>query len=492
MIRFLRIPPLALLLSWNLAPSQPAVPVKWACIGNSITAGAYPSRLATRLGPSFTVENDGKGWATMLKSGDSSYWKMGRLPQVFALKPDIITIALGTNDSKTINWDDSANFVKDYTAMVDTLLGIIPKPQIWLVLPPPTWKNEAATNFPSPRESVIRNSVIPKIRQVAAARDLEVIDLHAPLTNRLDLFLPDSLHPTSAGADSIASIIFRAFKSKVTRVACIGNSITQGNNWNADAYPGRLGMLLGRSYLVENDGVSGATLLKAGDKPYWKEARFRNVFAMEPHFITIKLGTNDTKPQNWNQARFRTDLRAMVDTLAGMPSKPKIWLCLPAPIWPNNFGINSTIMQNEVIPVIRQVAVEKSLPVLDLNAPMQPFQAYFSDGVHPNNAGLDSIAHWVYRVLRAAPVANGPAPAPDRMILEARSLGAILRIRLPETVSGQVEILSAAGKKVLAAEARPGVSDHSTAGLSSGIYWLRVITPDGSLTRRLVLGLPGN
>ena len=93
-----------------------------------------------------------------------------------------------------------------------------------------------------------------------------------------------------------------------------------------------------------------------------------------------------------------------------MPSRPTVWLCLPVPIWPNTYGINSTIMQNEVIPVIRQVATEKSLAVIDLNAPMQPFQAYFSDGVHPNNAGQDSIAHWIYRVLRTAPVALNPAP----------------------------------------------------------------------------------
>jgi hypothetical protein len=43
--------------------------VKWACIGNSITAGAYPQKLAALLGPGYIVENDGIGGTTMLKSG---------------------------------------------------------------------------------------------------------------------------------------------------------------------------------------------------------------------------------------------------------------------------------------------------------------------------------------------------------------------------------------------------------------------------------------
>ena len=399
------------LLATITAFSQPSVPIKWACIGNSITAGAYPGLLATKLGPSFTMENDGVSSMTMLKSGDFSYWTGGRLTNVFALRPDIITIALGTNDSKPINWDDSVNFIRDYTAMVDTLLRIVPTPQIWLVLPAPAWKNEGGTQQATLiRGSVIRNSIIPRIRQVATTKGLKIIDLNTPLTNSLNLFLPDSIHPSAAGDDSIASIIFRTFKANAIRVACIGNSITQGNNWDLNSYPARLGMLLGRNYFVENEGVSGATLQKAGDLPYWTQQRFRNAFALQPNFITIKLGTNDTKPQNWNNPRFLTDLRAMTDTLKAMPSRPTVWLCLPVPIWPNTYGINSTIMQNETIPLIRQVGTEKSSVVIDLNTPMMPFQSYFADGVHPNNAGLDSIAHWIYRVLRTAPVALKPAP----------------------------------------------------------------------------------
>src|SRR4051812_4237225 len=83
-----------------LAVSQPSgKPMKWACIGNSITAGyivsatdAYPAKLGKLLGPGFSMENDGVSSTTLLKAGDYSYWSHGRLANVFAFKPDIITI----------------------------------------------------------------------------------------------------------------------------------------------------------------------------------------------------------------------------------------------------------------------------------------------------------------------------------------------------------------------------------------------------------------
>jgi acyl-CoA thioesterase-1 len=95
----------ALLFPGKPASAEPSgKPLKWACIGNSITQGdspaaAYPAKLGKLLGPGFAVENDGVSGTTLLKAGDFSYWKQGKLANVFALKPEIITIKLGTNDS---------------------------------------------------------------------------------------------------------------------------------------------------------------------------------------------------------------------------------------------------------------------------------------------------------------------------------------------------------------------------------------------------------
>src|SRR3954470_20571042 len=90
-------PALALVWVFASALAMPALsqpsgkPMKWACIGNSITAGltvsatdAYPVKLATRLGPGFTTQNDGVSTTTLLKAGDYPYWTHGMLSNVFA------------------------------------------------------------------------------------------------------------------------------------------------------------------------------------------------------------------------------------------------------------------------------------------------------------------------------------------------------------------------------------------------------------------------
>ncbi len=102
---------LAIVCAFACAVGQVSTPIKWACIGNSLTEGFPDSyvdgnnnRLFALLGPQYTVQNDGVSGCTLLKNGDKPYWTQGKLANVFALKPDIVTIELGTNDTKPQNW----------------------------------------------------------------------------------------------------------------------------------------------------------------------------------------------------------------------------------------------------------------------------------------------------------------------------------------------------------------------------------------------------
>jgi lysophospholipase L1-like esterase len=57
------------------------------------------------------------------------------------------------------------------------------------------------------------------------------------------------------------------------KILCVGNSITEG--WGlpdpaTQCYPALLQGLLGSRFEVINSGLSGRTLLKNGDVPYWK------------------------------------------------------------------------------------------------------------------------------------------------------------------------------------------------------------------------------
>ena len=194
------------------------------------------------------------------------------------------------------------------------------------------------------------------------------------------------------------------------RVACVGDSITYGSGVaerEKNCYPAVLGQLLGAGYEVKNFGVSGATLLKNGDKPYWKQGAFQAATDFAPQIVVIKLGTNDTKPQNWKRKEeFAGDLAAMVEQFAGLPSKPKVWLCLPVPVHRANFGINAPGL-DEAMALIRQVAAEKKTGLIDLHAALLPHPELFKDGIHPNAEGAALIAKAVNEAL-AAKVGSAP------------------------------------------------------------------------------------
>ena len=62
----------------------------------------------------------------------------------------------------------------------------------------------------------------------------------------------------------------QAPKTDAIRVACIGNSITDGHGIDmapSQGYPAQLQRMLGKDYWVKNFGVSGRTMLNKGDQP---------------------------------------------------------------------------------------------------------------------------------------------------------------------------------------------------------------------------------
>ena len=183
------------------------------------------------------------------------------------------------------------------------------------------------------------------------------------------------------------------------RVACVGDSITFGagiRDRAKNSYPVQLGRLLGEGYEVRNFGVSAATLLKKGDKPYWKLKPFQQASDFQPNVVDIKLGTNDSKPQNWkHKADFADDLRAMADHFTALPSKPAVWLCLPVPVYATRWGINEKAVHGEIGSIIRQVAAERKLPTIDLHAALSGKPELFPDKIHPNADGAALMAQAV-------------------------------------------------------------------------------------------------
>jgi len=109
--------------------------------------------------------------------------------------------------------------------------------------------------------------------------------------------------------------------------------------------------------------------------------------------VVIKLGTNDSKPQNWkHKDQFAADYKDMIAQLQKLPAKPKVFICKPVPVFRDRWGITEKVVRDEVIPIATQVAKDTKLPVIDLYKALTGKKKMFPDGVHPNGAGAGVMA----------------------------------------------------------------------------------------------------
>lgn len=191
------------------------------------------------------------------------------------------------------------------------------------------------------------------------------------------------------------------------RVACIGNSITDGAGLamaESQAYPARLQQLLGPDWLVKNFGVSARTLLNKGDHPYMQEPAWRDALDFQPQTVIVKLGTNDSKAHNWQyRADLERDLQQLVDSLKALPTRPAIYLCTPVPTTRlTGRDINDSIITAGVIPVIRKVARKNRLTLIDLHAAfsLADGRQMQRDGVHPTAEGAEQMARIIAPYLK--------------------------------------------------------------------------------------------
>lgn len=185
------------------------------------------------------------------------------------------------------------------------------------------------------------------------------------------------------------------------RVACVGDSITQGYGLSPDkTYPNQLQEMLGAGWNVNNFGVSGRTLLKKGDSPYWKEPAYQKALKSEPDVVIIMLGTNDAKPQNWmHKAEFAADYIELVKSFQALPSKPRIYACRPCPVpGSGNFDITEKPVKAQ-IKVIDEIVKELGLGMIDMYGALDDKPELLPDQVHPNVEGANEMAKTAYKAL---------------------------------------------------------------------------------------------
>ncbi len=220
-------------------------------------------------------------------------------------------------------------------------------------------------------------------------------------------------------------ISLNSFAQKV-KVACVGNSVTWGYllpNRETECYPYQLGKMLGDSYEVKNFGVSGATLLEKGHRPYIIQEFYKEALAYKPDVVVISLGLNDTDPRNWPNYmyNFIPDYHKLIDSFRQANPTVDVWICKVSPIfsWHPRFKSSTRDWYWQVQNAIEAVAKATNSPLIDLYTPLHNRPELFKDALHPNAEGAAIIAKTVYAHLskdwgglRLA------APFSDHMVLQ--------------------------------------------------------------------------
>ena len=133
--------------------------------------------------------------------------------------------------------------------------------------------------------------------------------------------------------------------------------------------------------------------MKLGDYPYWNENKYQKALDFEPDIVVIMLGTNDSKPQNWDKKKnFKKDYAALIKSFRQNGAKPTIYLGTPLPVLKDGYEIQGDVVENEVAPLVKKIARKNKCKLIDLNVFYPREDKIYSDGVHPNDEGYRKLA----------------------------------------------------------------------------------------------------
>ena len=189
--------------------------VRVACVGDSITYGygvkpwpeaSYPARLGALLGEGYCVNNFGFSGRTAGEHGDAPYTREKLFQKSLRFHPDIVVIMLGTNDTKTVNWNGSDPYIESLCRIIRAYKALPTKPRIFLASPPPAFSSRFTIHG-----ELLRQELRPAVMAAAEKENVDFLDLFTVLDGHPEWFF-DGVHPTADGAKVIAETVFHCIK----------------------------------------------------------------------------------------------------------------------------------------------------------------------------------------------------------------------------------------------------------------------------------------
>ena len=188
-----------------------------ACIGDSITweftllnpwRQSYPALLQEKLGSEYEVRNFGYNDASARFDADTPYVNKRVYQESLKWNPDIVLLMLGTNDTKTRNWDPDV-FRRDYRRIVESYRTLPSGPRVILIAPIRIF-HIMGKPILGVHPETMEEGVRPAIREIAADTGLELVDLRDLFED--SRYCRDGVHPQRTGARMLAEAIFSGIK----------------------------------------------------------------------------------------------------------------------------------------------------------------------------------------------------------------------------------------------------------------------------------------
>jgi lysophospholipase L1-like esterase len=199
--------------------------IKVGCVGDSNTYGAeatdrsryaWPIQIRDMLGDKYETRNFGVNGALMMNHLNDAWRNKTAYSDNKAYDPDIIVIALGTNDSKDGYWD-AVKFKNSYIDLINEFKSYSSEPDIYMAIPIKAYSSTWSIN-----DQTIREQVIPAMKEISKEKGLPLIDLYSVTNNIANLMASDGIHPRDEG--------LRIMARKIADIMQLKKPVIETNN----------------------------------------------------------------------------------------------------------------------------------------------------------------------------------------------------------------------------------------------------------------------
>jgi hypothetical protein len=167
---------------------------------------------------------------------------------------------------------------------------------------------------------------------------------------------------------------------------------------------------LGAEFVVENYGVAATTAIKALPTAWASTPQMAEALASNPDVVLFWFGGNDSWADVWPEHgdEFKADYQSLVEEFQALPSHPKTILIR---LWVFQDGpAQLDVLDQEILPMIDQIAVETNSTVIDYRTFITPHPEWFDDGMHANDTGTVFIGEFfAEQITTALAATNGGA-----------------------------------------------------------------------------------